>query len=88
MNVTSPGFSIAPMLYSGTKIWSYLPHGYGNAKASAKKSSPWRVIRRISSESKCSAIDARQNAASGTRCSPRRHSDSARTYGPAATQAM
>ncbi len=27
--VTQPGFSIAPMLYSGTKHWSYLPNGYG-----------------------------------------------------------
>ncbi len=27
--VTQPGFSIAPMLYSGTNAWSYLPKGYG-----------------------------------------------------------
>ncbi len=27
--VTSPGFSIAPRLYSGTKAWSYFPKGYG-----------------------------------------------------------
>ncbi len=28
-NVTQPGFSIAPRLYSGTNAWSYLPKGYG-----------------------------------------------------------
>ncbi len=28
-NVTAPAFSIAPMLYSGTKSWSYFPKGYG-----------------------------------------------------------
>lgn len=27
VNVTQPGFSIAPMLYSGTKSWSYLSNG-------------------------------------------------------------
>ena len=27
--VTAPTFSIAPALNSGTKIWSYLPNGYG-----------------------------------------------------------
>ena len=26
-NVTQPMFSIAPPLYSGTKIWSYFPNG-------------------------------------------------------------
>ena len=29
VNVTQPGFSIAPRLYSGTNTWSYLPNGYG-----------------------------------------------------------
>lgn len=28
-NVTQPGFSIAPRLYSGTNAWSYFPNGYG-----------------------------------------------------------
>src|SRR4051794_20415614 len=26
---TQPMFSIAPLLYSGTKTWSYFPNGYG-----------------------------------------------------------
>ncbi len=35
VNVTQPGFSIAPMLYSGTKSWSYLSNGYGYSNASS-----------------------------------------------------
>ena len=31
-NVTQPAFSIAPMLYSGTNSWSYLPNGYGHVE--------------------------------------------------------
>ena len=27
VNVTQPGFSMAPRLYSGTNTWSYLPNG-------------------------------------------------------------
>ena len=26
-SITQPTFSIAPLLYSGTKTWSYLPNG-------------------------------------------------------------
>ena len=33
VKVTRPGFSIAPRLYSGTKIESYFPHGYGKPNA-------------------------------------------------------
>ena len=27
LNVTQPAYSIAPMLYSGVKIWSYFSNG-------------------------------------------------------------
>src|SRR5690606_9014599 len=33
VKVTQPAFSIAPMLYSGTKSWSYLSNGYGCSNA-------------------------------------------------------
>src|SRR5699024_11828835 len=38
VNVTRPGFSMAPKLYSGTKMESYLPQRYGKSKLSWKKS--------------------------------------------------
>jgi hypothetical protein len=40
VKVTSPGFSMAPRLYSGTKIWSYFPQGYGKSNAFSKNDSP------------------------------------------------
>src|SRR5690606_11988254 len=79
---------MAPRLYSGTKIWSYLPHGYSKSNASSKNSRPWRVTSKISSWSKCSASDARQNAPRSTCCSPFVQLLVTRWYGPAATEVM
>ncbi len=31
--VTQPAFSIAPMLYSGVKIWSYFANGYAQSNS-------------------------------------------------------
>jgi hypothetical protein len=59
------------MLYSGTKSWSYLPNGYGKAKASSKKPKPCWVISMISSLSRCSTSDWRQKTPSGiSPCAP------------------
>ncbi len=44
VNVTHPAFSIAPMLYSGTKSWSYLSNGYGCSNADSKNAKPSRVL--------------------------------------------
>src|SRR6478735_6170425 len=44
VNVTQPAFSIAPMLYSGTKSWSYLANGYGCSNAFSKNAKPSRVL--------------------------------------------
>src|ERR1700730_3612490 len=47
--MTQPGFSIAPNLSSGTKIWLYSSKGYVIAKYCSKKSRPEAVISKISS---------------------------------------
>ena len=51
---------MAPRLYSGTKAWSYFPHGYGKSKSSLKKSRPFLVRAKRASGSKDGAIEARQ----------------------------
>ena len=68
--VTAPAFSIAPMLYSGQKIWSYLPKGYGSPKFAAYQSKPSLVSRNRRSASRCSAMDARQYRPRGMVSSP------------------
>src|ERR1700686_3032914 len=49
LKVTQPGFSIAPMLNSGTKSWLYSSKGYVSPKYFSKKSRPAAVIRKTSS---------------------------------------
>ena len=88
MNVTIPGFSMAPRLYSGTNACSYLPHGYAKPNSSGKKSRPCLVSVNSSSASMCSASARRQCSASGTVTgspwgSVPRHSSVTVAYGPA-----
>ena len=56
-SVTQPAFSIAPMLYSGTNSWSYLPNGYAMSNASSKYAKPCLVSSNMSSASRCSRSD-------------------------------
>src|SRR6187431_3786904 len=42
--VTQPAFSIAPMLYSGVKSWSYFSKGYAQSNSSSKNAKP-RLVR-------------------------------------------
>ena len=58
--VTSPMFSMAPALYSGTKAWSYLPKAYGSPKWCSNVVNPPCVTSRIASVSRLSASDRRQ----------------------------
>ena len=60
VNVTSPGFSMAPRLYSGTNACSYFPNGYANANNRGKKSRPCLVSVNSSWVSMCSASARRQ----------------------------
>ena len=67
LNVTHPGFSIAPMLNSGTNSWLYSSKGYGNPKYCSKKSSPARVISKMpgACSSTYADIDSRHQMPSG-----------------------
>ncbi len=63
--VTSPAFSIAPALKSGTNTWSYdVPNGIGRPNSGSWKSRHWAVTCKISSASKCGASDARHQTPS------------------------
>ena len=86
--VTAPAFSIAPMLYSGVKSWSYFANGYSQSNSFSKNANPRLVQSKMLSASRCWSIDLRQKMPSGT--VPLRVSTSSRTtaYGPATSAVM
>ena len=88
MKVTAPAFSIAPMLYSGVKTWSYFSKGYGWSNSDSKKAKPFFVQSKMLSASRCCVSDLRQKTPSGT--VPPRVWTSSRTssYGPAMSAVM
>ena len=61
--VTAPAFSIAPMLYSGVKSWSYFSNGYSQSNSFSKKAKPRLVQSKMLSASRCSSSDWRQKIA-------------------------
>src|ERR1700726_607338 len=67
LKVTQPGFSMAPMLNSGTNSWLYSSNGYVSPKYFSKKSRPAAVISNISSAcaSTHDARDSRHHSAIG-----------------------
>ncbi len=77
MKVTAPAFSIAPMLYSGVKIWSYFSKGYGWSNSSSKKANPRFVQSKRFAASRCCVSDLRQKTPRGT--TPPRVSTESRT---------
>jgi len=88
LKVTAPAFSIAPMLYSGVKIWSYLVKGYAQSNSFSKNVNPRFVQSKMLSASRCAVSDLRHRIPSGT--APLRVWTSSRTtsYGPAISAVM
>jgi hypothetical protein len=58
--VTHPAFSMAPMLYSGVKSWSYLRKGYSQSNSASKKANPRLVSSKMLSASRYWVSDLRQ----------------------------
>src|SRR5262249_28869224 len=81
--VTHPGFSIAPMLNSGTSSWLYSSNGYGCPKYPAKKSRPARVTSKMlaaCSSTYCTSDSRHQSPSGRLSCSP-----ATTWYGPPTT---